>query len=215
MARMILGTFNFLTLLYFSIVQDIRQSDGNALRGILKEVMQSLIMVGVFYFMINILGLRTAAVRGNFVLYLMTGIFLFMTHIKAIGKISGSGNATNPMLKHAPVSTLLLILSAALSTLYIQLVAMGTILFIGHVLIEPIEFYDFKGFIYCFIAAWTSGVAIGIVFLALKPFAPTTIQLITTIYQRANMVFSGKCFWQVRCQILFYPTFYGTPCFTQ
>ncbi len=213
MTRTFLGTLNFLSLLYFSIVRDIRQSDGNALRGLFKEIMQTMIMVGVFYFMINIVGLRAAAVRGNFILYLMTGIFLFMTHIKAVGKISGSGSATNPMLKHAPVSTLLLILSAALSTLYIQILAMGLILLMAHVLIEPIAFYDFKGFMYCFFIAWASGAAIGLVFLALKPFAPTLMGLITMVYQRANMIFSGKMFLASTLPSFILPMFLWNPLF--
>jgi ABC-type polysaccharide/polyol phosphate export permease len=175
--------------------------------------MQTMIMVGVFYFMMNIVGLREAAVRGNFVLYLMTGIFLFMTHVKAVGKISGSGSATNPMLKHAPVSTLLLILSAALSTLYIQILAMGMILLMAHVLIEPIAFYDFKGFMYCFFIAWSSGAAIGLVFLALSPFAPTLISLITMIYQRANMIFSGKMFLASTLPNFVLPMFLWNPLF--
>jgi len=192
MTRTLRGTLRFLSLLYYSIVKDIRQTDGNALRGLFKEIMQTLIMLGVFYVMINIIGLRGVSVRGNFILFLMSGIFLFMTHIKAVGKIAGSGGPSNPMLKHAPVSTLLLITSSALSGLYIQILAMGIILLMAHVLIEPIYFYNFKGFVFCFFVAWSSGAAIGLVFLALSPFFPTPIKIITTIYQRANMVFSGK-----------------------
>ena len=213
MTRTLLGTLNFLSLLYYSIVRDIRKTDGNALRGLFKEIMQTLIMMVVFYFMINILGLRGAAVRGNFVLFLMTGIFLFMTHNRAVGKISGSGSATNPMLKHAPVSTLLLIMSAALSSIYIQMLAMGIVLLLTHVLLEPIVFYDFKGFMLCFFIAWASGAAIGLVFLALTPFAPTTINLISTVYTRANMIFSGKMFLASTLPGFILPMFLWNPLF--
>ncbi len=194
MSKFLIGTFSFLTLLYYTIVSDIRKSDGNALRGLFKEIMQTMILLGVFYLMINILGLRGASVRGNFVLFLMSGIFLFMTHIKAIGKIGSSGGPSNPMLKHAPVSTLLLIISAALSSLYIQILSMCVLLLIAHVLIEPIVFYNLKGFMLCFFIAWASGAAIGLLFLSLTPFLPTTMGIISTIYQRANMIFSGKMF---------------------
>ncbi|KAB7614549.1 ABC transporter permease [Amylibacter sp. SFDW26] len=192
MSKTLRGTLRFLSLLYHSIVNDIKKSDGNALRGLFMEIMQIMVMLVIFYAMISILNLRGAAVRGNFILFLMTGIFLFMTHIKAVGKIAGSGNATNPMLKHAPVSTLLLIISAAFSALYIQFLAMGVILLIAHVLIEPIVFFDFKGFMMCFFIAWGSGASIGLVFLALMPFMPRIITIIKTVYQRANMIFSGK-----------------------
>jgi len=192
MSRFLIGTWNFLKLLYYTTVSDIRQSDGNALRGLLKEVMQTIVLVAMFYVMINVLGMRGIVVRGNFILFLMSGIFLFMSHNKAVLKISGSGGATNPMLKHAPVSTLLVIISAALSSLYIQIFSMGIVLLIAHTLIEPIVFYNFKGFMFCFFVAWISGISIGLLFLALSPFAPTIIGLVTTLYRRANMIFSGK-----------------------
>ncbi len=192
MLKFLFGTLRFISLLYHTTVNNIRKSDGNALRGLLKEIMQMVIMLAVFYAMINILGLRGSVVRGNFVLFLMSGIFLFMTHVKAVGKIAGSGSSTNPMLKHAPVTTLLLIIAAAFSTLYIQVLSMAAILLVAHVLIEPIVFYDFKGFMFCFFVAWSSGVAVGVLFLSLTPFAPSTMGILTALYQRANMVFSGK-----------------------
>lgn len=192
MAKLLIGTLKFFTLLYYTIVRDIRQSDGNALRGLFKDIMQTIILVAVFYFMINILSLRSSTVRGNFVLFLISGIFLFLTHIKAVGKISGVGGATNPMLKHTPVTTLLLIMSAALSSLYIQLLSMCVVLLLTHTLVEPVTFYNLKGFMLCFSIAWLSGVSIGLLFLSLKPFVPTIVDLATTIYQRSNMIFSGK-----------------------
>ncbi len=192
MSGFIIGTWNFFKLLYHTIVKDTRESDGNALRGLIKELMQTLLLVTMFYVMINVLSMRGAVVRGNFVLFLMSGIFLFMTHNKAVSKISGSGNATNPMLKHAPVSTLLLILSTALSSLYIQIFSMSIVFLIAHTLIEPIVFYNFKGFIFCFFIAWLSGASIGLLFLAIAPFAPSIIGLVSSFYRRANMIFSGK-----------------------
>ena len=192
MTKILLGIFKFLPLLYHSIVKDIRGSDGNALRGLAMEIMQMIMLVAVFYVMITVLGMKALIVRGSFILFLISGIFLYMTHIKAVGKIAGSGDATNSMLKHAPVSTLLLILSAAFAALYIQFLSMGVILLVAHVLIEPVVFFDVKGFIMCFFIAWGSGASIGLVFLTIKPYAPRLIGLITTIYTRANMVFSGK-----------------------
>jgi ABC-type polysaccharide/polyol phosphate export permease len=213
MSRTITSTLKFFSLLYFTIVRDIRKSDGNAFRGLIKEIMQTIILVAVFYFMINILGLRGVSVRGNFILFLMSGIFLFLTHVKAVGKIAGSGSATNPMLKHAPVTTLLLIASAALSTLYIQILSMGVVLLLAHVLIEPIVFYNFKGFIFCFFIAWSSGVAVGLLFLALTPFAPTLMGIVSTIYQRSNMIFSGKMFLASTLPAYILPMFTWNPLF--
>ena len=42
--------------------------------------------------------------------------------------------------------------------------------------------------------AWLVGVAIGVVFLALKPWFPGFVQIASSIYSRANMIASGKMF---------------------
>ncbi len=213
MSGFIIGTWNFFKLLYHTIVKDTRESDGNALRGLINDIIKTLVLVVMFYIIINVLGMRGSVVRGNFVLFLMSGIFLFMTHNKAISKISGSGNVTNPMLKHAPVSTLLLIMSAALSSLYIQVFSMCIVFFIAHTLIEPIVFYNFRGFIFCFFVAWLSGVSIGLLFLALSPFAPSTIGIISSFYRRANMIFSGKMLLASTLPAFVLPMFIWNPLF--
>ena len=42
--------------------------------------------------------------------------------------------------------------------------------------------------------AWFSGLGIGMVLLAAKPWFPTPVRIITMVYQRANMIASGKMF---------------------
>ena len=44
------------------------------------------------------------------------------------------------------------------------------------------------------VLAWMSGIAVGLVFMAAKPWAPGPIGLLSMVYQRANMVASGKMF---------------------
>jgi ABC-type polysaccharide/polyol phosphate export permease len=203
----------FLDLLYHSVVRDVRKSDGNALMGLAKEILQASLLVIFFYVLITFLNMRSVSVRGSFIVYVMTGVFLFLTHIKAIGKVLGSGGPTNPLLKHAPVTTLLIISSTALSALYIQLLAVGAILFITHVMIEPVYFYDFRGVAGMFFMAWISGVSVGLVFLSLNPFMPGVISIVAKIYQRANMIFSGKMFLANTLPSVMLPFFTWNPLF--
>ena len=42
--------------------------------------------------------------------------------------------------------------------------------------------------------AWFSGVAVGIIFLAIKPWAPRLVSILRMVYLRANMITSGKMF---------------------
>ena len=106
-----------LELIYHSIVRDIRKSHGNAFLSILLNMLQAAMFVISFYVMFTILGLRSSAVRGDFLLYIMSGIFLFMTHTKTLGAVVASEGPASPMMKHAPMNTLVAIASAALGTL--------------------------------------------------------------------------------------------------
>ena len=193
LGRIFFGTFEFLTLVYHGTVRKVRSSKGNAIQALLMEILQSATVVIFFYVLITFLGMRGVAVRGSFVLYVLTGAFLFLTHNKAISAVGGGG-PTNPMLKHAPVSTLMLIVSGAFASLYVQILAVLVITFIANVLIDPFTVYNLRGVTLCFIIAWFSGCAIGIIFLSLRPFFPATIKIIEQVYKRANMIFSGKMF---------------------
>ncbi|MBY6049497.1 ABC transporter permease [Vannielia litorea] len=183
-----------LELIYHATVREVRKGSGNAVWGLVMNMLQTVILVGIFYFMFTILGMKKNAVRGDFVLYIMSGIFMFMTHIKAMGAVVGSEGPASAMMKHAPMNTLVAICSAALASLYTQLLSASMVLFIYHVAINPIEFYDPMGTFAMFLLAWFSGVAVGMLFLSINPWAPDAVSIISSIYSRANMVASGKMF---------------------
>jgi ABC-type polysaccharide/polyol phosphate export permease len=56
------------------------------------------------------------------------------------------------------------------------------------------EIFDPIGCMAMVLLSWFSGAAIGMVFLAVKPWFPTPVSIISTVYQRANMIASGKMF---------------------
>ncbi|MCF6444560.1 ABC transporter permease [Nereida sp. MMG025] len=183
-----------LELIYYGIVRDVRKSHGNALIGLFMNVMQTIIFVAAFYFMFSILGIRGSALRGDFLLYIMTGIFLFLTHTKALSAVVGSEGPASPMMKHAPMNTAIAICSSALGSLYIQILSLFIVLFLYHVIMTPVHIEDPIGAMAMLLLSWFSGVAIGMVLLALKPWMPGAVQMITQIYSRANMIASGKMF---------------------
>ncbi|MEM6620170.1 MAG: ABC transporter permease [Pseudomonadota bacterium] len=191
--RHLMGLFEFSTLVFHATVRDVRKTKGNALAALAMEILQSAIVVVFFYVLITFMGMRGVAVRGSFILYVLTGVFLFITHNKAVSAVS-AGGAVNPLLQHRPVTTLLLIVSGALSAIYVQILAVLVITFVANVLIDPFVVHDLKRVSYCFLLAWFSGVGIGIIFVALRPFFPTAITIIEQVYKRANMIFSGKMF---------------------
>jgi len=114
------SAFTLFELVYHGVVRSVRKSHGNALMSILTNMMQAIIFVLAFYIMFDLLGLRRTAIRGDFLLYIMSGVFLYMTHAKTLGAVAGAEGPSSPMMQHAPMNTIVAILSAAFGALYIQ-----------------------------------------------------------------------------------------------
>lgn len=188
------SAFAMLELIFHATVRSIRRSHGNAVIGLLLNISQTVIMVAVFYLMFDLLGMRGNAIRGDFLLYVMSGVFLFMTHTKAMGSVVGADGPTSPMMKHSPMNPIIAISAAALGALYMQILSAGVVLFFYHAAISPITIHEPVGMMGMVLLAWGSGVAIGMVFKAALPWQPEFFGLLSTIYQRANMIASGKMF---------------------
>lgn len=188
------SAFAIAELIYHSVVRSVRKSDGNAFMALFNNILTAVIFVLAFYLMFSVLGLRSARLRGDFLLYMMTGIFLFLTHIKALGAVVGAEGPSSPMMQHAPMNTVISVASAALGSLYIQVLSMLVILFVYHVAFTPFEVDQPIAAFSMLLLAWFTGVSVGLVLLAVKPWAPGFVTIFTTIYQRANMIASGKMF---------------------
>lgn len=185
---------SILEVIYHATVRHVRKSHGNALFGLLMNIAQTLLMVAIFVVLFSLLGMRGAAIRGDFLLYIMSGVFLYMTHVKGLTAVAGSEGPASPMMQHAPMSTAVSITSSALAALYIQVLSAATILGGYHLLFTPVELSDPVGTVAMFLLAWASGVSIGLCILAAKPWAPDFFSLAATVYVRANMIASGKMF---------------------
>lgn len=186
--------FGMLELIYHSIVRDIRKSHRNAFVGLAMNILQTVIFVLTFYAMFGILGLRGSAVRGDFLLYIMSGIFLYLTHTKSMSAVLQSEGPASAMMQHAPMNTAIAICASACSALYLQVLSMFVVLFFYHVAVTPIVIEDPAGAMGMLLVAWFTGVAVGTIFLGLKPFAPDFVRIVSSIYSRANMIASGKMF---------------------
>lgn len=185
---------SILELIYHATVRSVRKSHGNALIGLFQNILQTVILVVVFYVMFSMLGLRGAAIRGDFLLYLMSGIFLFMTHTKAMAAVLQADGPTSPMMKHAPMNTIISITSSAVASLYIQILSMTVVIFLYHAVFQPISIDRPAAAMGMVLLSWAAGVAVGMVFLAVRPWAPGVVKVMSGIYARANMIASGKMF---------------------
>lgn len=183
-----------LELIFHAAVRSIRAKHNNAFIAILLNMMQLIMFVAVFYIMFTLLKMRGNAVRGDFLLYIMSGIFLFICHVKAVAAVFGAEGPGHPMMQHAPLNTAITISAAALSTLYIQVLSMLMILFMYHVIVTPIHIEEPAAAFGMVLLSWFTGCAVGMVLLAMKPWSPAIVGVFSLVYQRANMIASGKMF---------------------
>jgi ABC-type polysaccharide/polyol phosphate export permease len=186
--------FSLLGVTYHASVRKVRKTHNNAVIAIGMSLLQSVLFVAAFYLMFTIIGARTMAIRGDFMLYLLSGDFHVSRSYPGAWAVMASENSTSPMMQHAPMNTLVAILSSAISVLYIKTISILVILFVLHTLIQPIELYDWSGAMMMYLLAWGSGCAIGLILMAFKPWAPDVVTIIQLVYVRANMIASGKMF---------------------
>ncbi len=186
------SAFEVLELIFHVAVRNLRKTNGNAVLGLLISIFQSVMMVLVMFALFEILGMRTAAIRGDFLLYVMSGVFMFMTHIKTIGAVASADGPTSAMMMHGPMNPIISIAAAALSALYQQTLSAAVVLFFYHTIFTPITIHEPVGMLGMHLLAWFSGIGVGMVFLSAKPWQPETMTIVITLYQRINMIASGK-----------------------
>ncbi|HBD90136.1 MAG: ABC transporter permease [Rhodobacteraceae bacterium GWE1_64_9] len=186
------SALGMLELVFHAAVRNIRKGHGNALLGLVLNILQSVLLIAVFWVITLIFGGRGNGIRGDQILYVMSGVFMFMTHSKTIGAVSGAEGPTSAMMKHGPMNTVIAIAAAALSTLYIQVLSLTVVLYIYHAVFTPITIHQPVAAMGMVLLSWASGLGIGMIFLAARPWAPEFVKLLTSIYMRANMIASGK-----------------------
>ena len=188
------NAFSMSEVVFHSVVRSVRSKHNNAFMALGLNLMQTMLMVAAFYLMFSVLGLKGSAVRGDFLLYVMSGIFLFITHTKAVSAVANAEGPSSPMMQHAPMNTVVAILSAAIGSLYIQVMSLFIILFIYHVGFTPVHIEEPIPAFGMLLLSWIAGVGVGLILLVLKPWFPNLVGIVTTVYQRANMIASGKMF---------------------
>ncbi|WP_410219192.1 ABC transporter permease [Paracoccus sp. (in: a-proteobacteria)] len=183
-----------LALIYHQTVYNLRTEHRNAAIGLLLTIVQSMLFVAVFLGMYFLVGIRTSPLRGNFLLYIMSGIFIFMLHSQTAAAVATSHSVSAGIIKHEPLNAAVLISGAALATLYRQTLSCLVILATYHLAVTPIEIEDPVGAGGLFLLSWFSGCCVGLVFLGIRPWSPATAKVLTNLYMRVNMFASGKFF---------------------
>ena len=184
--------FTFLDVTYHSIVRNVRSKSGNAALGIFVAMSQIMLLFAMFYFLMAILGMRGAALRGDIFVYLLSGIFLFFLHNDAITATMSASKVNSSMNQHGPMSTLLNIASSTLAALYINFLAASIIMFFVFMFRDGVAIENPLGMIAMGILAWATGIGVGFILNIVNPFFPQFTGMFSKVYMRFNMISSGK-----------------------
>jgi len=188
------STFSLLELIYHATVRNLRKSHRHAVLGLLSNIVTAMILVFSLYVMSVLFGIRHSAVRGDYLLYVMSGVFPFMTQTRTMGAVFGAETSTSAMMLHAPMTTAVSVASAAMAALYVQVFSLVVVLYVYHVAFNPIEIDDWVGALGMLLLSWFVGIGFGLVFRAARPWAPEPVRILQTIFARVNMIASGKMF---------------------
>jgi len=179
-------------VIYHCTARSARGNYSNAFFGLVMNVLMTALFIVAFYATMWMMGMTSAAIRGDFVLFLMSGVMSYMTYNKTMKAVYSSEGPTSPMMQHAPMTTFVAITSTALATLYNQILAIFVILFIYHVVFKPVEINAPAFAFSMLLVAWLFGVATGLVLLAIRPWAPKFAPVLMMVISRINIFASGK-----------------------
>ncbi|MGB0496781.1 MAG: ABC transporter permease [Rubricella sp.] len=187
------AALSFTDLLYVSIVREFRSENGGAIMSFFWGLARPMMIFIVFWLLYEVIG-RGALIRGDFIMFMLSGIFLYLLHIRAVKNLKGVGHSAAGMIFYARASTLLNILASALHELYVSIISIAVILTMAYLLRGYLEVYDPTAVLLPFFIAWASGFGVGLVFLAVTPLLPRLAPLLFNAYRRIQMFTSGKMF---------------------
>lgn len=188
----LIAAFEMGELLYHSTVRNLRGSRSNAVVGLVMTILQAALMVAMFAIMMDLVGLKRVKIHGDYILYIKSGVLLFLVHVKTLAAVAGAEAPNSAVMIHPRMNPIIAIVSAALGVLYSNTLATAVLLILYHTLIAPIEILNLSGATAMFLMSWASGAGIGLLFYSAKPWNPDVVQIITMIYMRLNMIASGK-----------------------
>lgn len=182
-----------LMLIHNEAAHQLRAQHRNAVVALAMNIVQSLFMVAMFMGIFLLMGVRRSPLRGDYLLFVLSGMLFYKVHVRAMGAVSGATGISS-ILQHRPLNTAILICAGALGTIYQETLTIFIILIAYHALGNPVTIEYPLAAYGMLLLVWFYGICVGMVVLAISPWWPMGAQYIRLIYMRANMIASGKMF---------------------
>lgn len=180
--------------LHHLTIREIQKQHQHAVRGIAMNIVQICVLVGGFYAMNVLMHQGSAPLRGNLLLYILTGVFLFQLHIQTAMSGLRAEPPSSPIMAHGGMTALSGILGAGIAALYVQAVSVAALGGAYIALVEPVHIEDPLRLGAIFLLGWASGLCVGMLFFALKVHSPNFASLVSQAYSRVNLLASGQMF---------------------
>ncbi|MEP3667923.1 MAG: hypothetical protein ABJN42_14460 [Roseibium sp.] len=209
----ILDVVELLVSIHEAAAREIRKMNANTGLGIVVNLGQNLIMISVMYCAAWVMGFGASLIRGDYLIYVITGIFLYMVHVKTMAAVSSAEGPLSPGMRNIPINQTVSSLGAAIASLWMQAISVAIIMFLYDALWEPLVFQDLAGMSVMIVLAWISGIGLGMLLTAIRPWSSDVSSLISQLYMRVSMILSGSMFVANALPEMFLPWFMWNPLF--
>jgi len=200
------------TVLYATSVREIRNSSGPGQLGLITNILQTLAFVAAFYVLFVVIGRREAGLRGDTMLFLLSGVLLFRMHASVISRVSAAVAANRALINYEPTKSIIFVWARALAELYEFVLASLLIIGVAALLKGGVEIFEPSGLIAPVLLAWLSGVGFGLIFM----FAEAHLSwfgVVGALYRRILMFTCGKFFVANAIPAFALPYFWWNPLF--
>jgi hypothetical protein len=168
-------------LFHRQLMHHIHGGHKHVLVSVIYNVAQTILLVGAFYLFSSLFHMNTGMIRGDLLIFLVTGVFIFNLHIKSAGSV----------LEVKPGGSFV---AASLAGLYTQIYSLIIVLGGYALLGNQIRIHSLSGVGAGMLLSWLSGVGVGLVFRGVRPYSKRLAGFIAQAYGRINMLGSGQMF---------------------
>lgn len=182
-----------LVVLYATTVREIRNASGSSQLGLILNLLQTLAFVAVFYVLFIALGRRDAGLRGDPMMFMLTGVLLFRMHVSVVSGVISSVKSNRALINYEPAKSIIFVWARALADLYVSLLVAVILVSVTALIKGGVEIYYPAGVIVPTLLAWLSAVGIGLIFMYAEAHI-SWFSLVSRLYQRFAMFTSGKFF---------------------
>lgn len=188
---MLYGVLNLSSKIFYYSVALVRKQSGSTSWGFLITIFEYSYNFLIILLIMLIVRSMGGVIRAPFLLYVLTGVSIFLIHNKIIGSFLDA-DSNKPLLPVLSVGNSVLIWGEFLQSVYMQVIV--SLIFLTIIIFTTGTFRvaDPLLAIWVFMMALAYSVALGALGFALMPLQKRVVKRVFAVYRRLGIIFSGK-----------------------